>query len=604
MGEVNKYDIQLKAIIDKYQMTQKVAGDSTVIHNIIMELFKSRCSSKRTAIWGAGRSNSENSHAAVIINKYATYVQSLICVIDSCESFQGKEFMQLPIISPKDIKKHNIDIVIIASKSSSESIKEDLRNNAPDCEYLDIYEELRLRDIHVYHKFFDESSVYTELFSMKQKYLLAIDTNAKRDALKCLIGLYLSIKDFYYADKYIEEYVQGGYDEDSLIHKMQGEIHTLLVQIKEINARRKGDVTLFFIDSLRAIDVFEKKDDKLHFKMLKKYLKNAAVFTNAYATGPTTYESMMGIIAKHYSFEKNAYENNFIFDFDEFDLLPIADKNNMDIRFYISEGYRIIKATDQITFKKQIYMSDKLWSVATDMAVSARPTFNMIYFPCELHFPLICGEHRCMPHIKSFVDVGVDDMSSFIESQFEDCIRYVDNEFEYYKTFFSEDMLSVFFSDHSQVVYDKEEQKPFFTYYNNRDRSVHVTLFISSNRIETTEYPQLFSMIDFNPLLSGVIEDNQVILPERTIAKYQYYNIHNKKLRKYALEHNLEDYIEGINCFMSDQYIYAITGTGREEVYDINDIKSNIINTEQGQEFASMIKSNFDISFPEFLKIH
>ncbi|MDF2944223.1 MAG: hypothetical protein K0S01_3081 [Herbinix sp.] len=604
MENENRYDRRLKQIIEKYHMMQRPAGDSTMIHNILMELFKTRCSNKKTALWGAGRNNSENSHASVIVNKYATYVQSLICIIDSCEDFHGKEFMQLPIISPSQIQDNGIDIVIIASKYSASSIKEDLIKYAPKCEYLDIYEELKKRDIIVYHKFFDESSIYTQIYDAKQVYNNGEDQETKQNALKVLIGLYLCIKDFYYAEKYIKEYKYNNYDQSQNLIDMLDEIKLLLQEVKEVNSKRKEDITIYFIDSLRAMDVFEKNEGKLNFKMLKNYMENSAIFTNAYATGPTTYESMMGIIAKRNSFEKNAYENNFIFDYDEFDILKIAEEKSMDIRFYISEGYRVIRDNDKIKYKKQIYMTDKLWSVATDMAVADQPTFNFIYFPCELHFPLICGEHRNKPEIHGFVDVGVVDMSSFIEAQFDDCIHYVDNVLEYYRTFFSKEMLAVFFSDHSQVIYDKEEQKPFFTYYNNVDRSVHVTFFISSSRVEPKEYPELFSMIDFNILMSGVMKDRQVIIPDTKVVKYQYYNIHNKKLRQYAIERDLQNYIDGINCFMSDEYIYIITGTGREEVYDRKNRKQNIIATEKGRLFAEQIRTNYNIDFPDFLKIH
>ncbi len=604
MDNANKYDVQLNHIIDKYHMRQKVFADSLQIHNIIMELFKTRCANKKTALWGAGRNNSENSHAAVIINKYATYVQSLEFIIDSCEDFHGKSFMQLPIISPADINKYGIDIVIVASKSSAGSIKEDLKKHAPGCECLDIYEELRKRDIDIYYKFFEESSVYTDIFAVKQEFTKAVDLTAKQKAHKTLIGLYLLIRNFSYADQYIDLYANAGYEDSTEMLEMQKEIHFLLEEIQKVNSLRTEDVTIFFIDSLRAMDVFEKQKGELSYKMLKSYLENAAVFTNAFSTGPTTYESMMGIISKRYSFEKNAYENNFIFDYEEFDLLKVAEDKGMDVHFYISEGYKVIKDTANITYKKQLYMTDKLWSVATDMAVSENPTFNFIYFPCELHFPLICGDHTNKPEIKSFVDVGVADMSHFIEQQFEDCIRYVDRVFEAYRSFFSKEMLSVFFSDHSQVIYDKNEQKPFFTYYNNLDRSVHVTFFISSNKITAKEYSQFFSMIDFNSVVSGVLRDNEIKMPDREVIKYQYYNIHNKRLRQYAMDHDLQDYIEGINCFMTQEYLYVITGTGKEEVYDLEDRKRDLIETEIGKEFAERIRNNYDISFPDFLKIH
>ena len=109
-------------------------------------------------------------------------------------------------------------------------------------------------------------------------------------------------------------------------------------------------------------------------------------------------------------------------------------------------------------------------------------------------------------------------------------------------------------------------------------------------------------MINFNKILSEVLRiigDN----PETEIVRYQYYNI-IIKCCLYAIEHGYADYIDGINCFMSKDYIYIITGTGKEEVYNRKYIKTNIIDTDEGKSFAEFIKNRYEIIFPEFLRIH
>lgn len=598
----NVYENRLEEIIQKYQIKGSNVIDGVVIHNIIMDLFKSRCEGKRTALWGAGRSNSENSHAAVIINKYATYVQSLICIIDSCEEIQGTNFMTLPVISPTEINKNQIDNIIVASKRSAESIKKDIKKYAPQCEVIDIYDELEKKNIDIYYNFFEESSIYTAIFNERKMYEEASNDYEKDKHLKNLISKYLSIRDFYYAFYYIDEYIKKKFSRAIEFLCMKKEIEDLIVEVKRLNAKRSEDVNIYFIDSLRAMDVYSNINSQCVPNMFKSYHQNAIAFTNAYAAGPTTYESMISIITGKSSFEKNVYKNGFIFNYEEFDLLKLAEEKKMEIHFYVSDGYRIIKDDPRIQYTKQLYLTQKLWSVATDMAVSKMPTFNFVYFPCELHFPLICGWHTVKPHIKGFTDVGIEDMADFIEQQFRDCKEYVDKEFEFYKSFFSDDIITVFFSDHSQIVYDKEKQKPFFTYYNDVDRSVHVPFFVSSSKFKPQVIKTLVSMMDFNFIMENVIFRSKLKLPRREYVNYNYYNIHNKKLREYAIKKGYGDYIDGIQCVVSNDYIYALMKNGKEELFNRKNISENIYNEKV--KLAEYIKNNYTKEFPEFLDIN
>jgi hypothetical protein len=596
----NRYYLRMQDIVTRYGFDQQVISDSITIHNILMDIFKTRCQDKKTALWGAGRNNSENSHASVIIKKYTTYIQSLSYLIDSLPQLWGKEFMGYPIISPKDIEKAGIEIVIIASKVQGDSIKKGLKKYAPNCEYIDIYEELKSRGIVVYHKFYEESSVYTVIHSVRQELKNAKDTN-KPDLLKKLISLYMGIKDISYALEYAAEYVWQQYENWKSMEQFITEVKELVSDIKKVNADKKDDVVIYFIDSLRAMDVFEKQGDGYQPKLLANYLDKSVVFTNARSTGVTTYESMVSVIRQIHPYDSNVYDNNIMFEFEEFELLNIANSLNYEIRFYTSEGYPIIKPTSLIHFTPQVYMTEKLWTLACDMAESNRKTLNFVYFPYELHFPLICGYHTEEPQVSGFVDVGVEDTSKFVERQLGECLSYVDRQMEYYRTFFSDDILMALFSDHSQVVYDSKEQKPYFMYYNNIQRSVGITFFIKGHGLQQQWNENLVSLIDFNTMMKSILCEGALNIPNNEIVQYQYYKIHYKKLREIAMEQGLTDYIDGMNCYTSKEYIYIVTKTGVEEVYCVNDTKSNIIATVEGQDFRDMVKQNYEISFPDFL---
>lgn len=597
----NIYEIKLENLIKEYDLLYMENNDSTEIHNIIMELFKTRCHGKKVALWGAGRKNTETSHAAIIIKKYTTYIQGLDCLIDSLPELWGDEFMGYPIISPDEIENRKIDIVIIASKVQADSIIKGLLQRNPYCEYIDIYKELDQRGIKIYHKFFEESNVYTNLYQMRVEYENETDESAKEIRLKNIIKAYLSIQDFYYSEYFGREYIKEKYSGYENLIEFYQKLNSLIVDIKQKNNEKKDDVVVFFIDSLRAMDVFH-RDANGNYKadMLEKYIDNGVVFTKAKSTGVTTYESMVSVIKKKYPYELNVYENNIMANFDEFELLPIVKNMDYDINFYVTEGYQIINNCPEINFVKQVYLSSKLWKLTTDMACNNKKTFNFIYVPYELHFPLICGYHAQEPQVSGFVDVGILDTKNFVPRQLEECKTYVDRQFSYYENWFSREILITMFSDHSQVVFDEQEQKPYFMYYNNPDRCVNVTFLIRGFGVRQQWNEDLVSLYDFTDIMKGLIQQKKLVVPERNIAIYQYYKIHYKKLREYAKEYGVADNIDGMQCFISKKYLYMVTPSGREEVYKIGS-KEDIIKTEEGKMFIKEVYEHCNVKFPEFI---
>ena len=356
------------------------------------------------------------------------------------------------------------------------------------------------------------------------------------------------------------------------------------------------------IDSLRAIDVFEEQNDKVTFKMFEQYGKDAITFSKAYSIGPTTYESMMCIVKQKLSFEEDVYDNSkFMFSFDDFALLKKMREKGKKIIFYVAKDYYIMEESDKLTRKEHLHMSEKLWNVSCDIAESDEPVFGFLYYPWELHYPLLCGFQRNEPQIHHFSDVGIDDMSDFIVDQFQDCKDYVDKQFAYYRDFFGEDTTNVFLGDHSQPVYCKEHiNYPFFMYYNDPDRVSHVAFFASGKKIPHGVYNDVVSMIDFNPIMEHILIDNDLKFPQRKVAQYQYYNIQNKKLRELAKEYDFWDYTEGMQCFLSDKFLYAVTATGKEEVYTLKGKSWIEAEGKEAAEYVEYVKEHFDITFPDF----
>ncbi len=82
------------------------------------------------------------------------------------------------------------------------------------------------------------------------------------------------------------------------------------------------------------------------------------------------------------------------------------------IVFYVAKDYYINGAVGQAGTQGTLHMCEKLWNVACDIMQKAdRVCLLSIYYPWELHFPLLCGYMHNPPVIKLiFSDVGVERM--------------------------------------------------------------------------------------------------------------------------------------------------------------------------------------------------
>ncbi|MCM1237388.1 MAG: hypothetical protein NC489_45565 [Ruminococcus flavefaciens] len=594
------YDEKLNSIIKKYGYETAEMVNSTQIHSAVIDIFTKRCVNKTIAIWGVGKKNTVNSHAAVIISKYILNLQGLKYLVDASADIQGTNFMGFPVIAPNQLGETDVDIVIVGSRASAVSIIESIKEAAPGCEYLDIYEELRNRGIVIDYNFFSEQNMYTNLYQLREEYEKA-EVQEKPELLRKIIGAYFSIRDFAYADKYAGIYIGEQYEGYEKLVELLGEVKELQGEVLEINSKKRGSVLVHLIDSLRAVDVYGNKGEATEFKMFQRYQENALRFTNAYSTGPTTYESVMGVVKQKLSFDEDVYDNNFMFSFDEFPLLEMMKRAGKKILFYVAKDYYIMEDSEEIVRKEHLHMTEKLWNVACDMAESSREIFAFLYYPWELHFPLLCGYLRNTPQIKHFSDVGVDDMSDFIERQFEDCKEYVDLQFDYYRELLGVHTTNVFFGDHSQPVYNAEHKDyPYYMYYNDPDRVSHVAFFISGDGYGCMDYKKMVSMIDFNKIIEQVVCNKSMEIPDREVVRYQYYNIQNKKLREVAAKKGFWDYTEGIQCFLSEKYLYVITATGKEEIYIKSENGYRSTGCVEGKQFAEQMKRVYDVSFPDF----
>lgn len=588
------YDAKLDSLIKQYGIdTVDMEKLNDNLDLAVKGILTETCAGKKCALWGAGRMNTSSSHAAILIGKYATYLKKLVCVIDSDKELQGKEFLGFPIIAPEDIHKFDIDIIIIASKNSGNSIVKNLYRVLPNSNYVDIYEELRKKGLEVYNNFFDERSIYTQLYDLQTQ---IEHNNNIQNAIKEIISLYLAIRDFYYSFYYIDWYVKEEYDDWEKYKELKLEIISLLNDIKEVNSIKTEDISLFYVDALRAMDILDTKTKEAN--ILKEYIANSQVYMNMYSTGTTTYESMVSAILGRYPLECDVYSNNYLRAFEENELLMHVYKKGFKINWMVSDCYRLMEEDARLNLDIQIYMTMKLWRLTCSLAESEEKTFNFIYFPYEIHCPMLCGYHSVKPVIRGFSNLGIEYYPESIMEQYKDCINYMDKQFGFYYSLLGANTTKVIFSDHSQVVYDADNNgKTYNMYYKYKSLTSHVPFIVSNESLQFSLIHDYFSLVNFNKIIISIVEGTDFSGLATEIIRYQYYPIHSAKIRLHAKEHNFHDYIDGIDVFLSKNYIYVKTGTGKEEVYRSNDLKNNIIDSNEGIDFVNLVKSKYKVAF-------
>ena len=554
------------------------------------------CAGKKCALWGAGRMNTTSSHTAILIGKYATYLQNLVCVIDSDPDFQGKTFLGYPIIAPEQIKDQNVDIIIISSKNSGNSIIESLIKVSPESNYVDIYAELRKKGLEVYNNFFDERSIYTQIFDLQEGLRTAVKEEEKAGILRTLVSFYYGIRDFHYAYFYLDIYVKKRYEDYGKYIILKRDTDELLDEIRSINAGKTQDVSMFYIDALREMDVMDSLTGES--RVLHRYIDCADIYTNVYSTGATTYESMVSAILGKYPLECKVYSQNFLRGVDEFTALKQIHEMGYKINWMVSDAYRLIEEDERLNLDIQIYMSKKLWNLACNLAESVDKSFNFLYFPYEIHCPMLCGFHKERPVIRGFSNMGIEHFPESIAEQYRECIDYMDKQFDFYYELLGPGTTKVIFSDHSQVVYQKDNgTKTYNMYYKDKELCTHIPLIVSREGKDFTAHDGLLSLVDFNQMILSFVRDTRLTRLTKEIVRYQYYPIHSAKIRLHAQQCGYSDYIDGMDIFISKELIYIKTGTGKEEVFRHEELEKNLVDNEEGRAFINKVKKDYIAAF-------
>lgn len=561
-------DMEFSKIIHKYLAVEYKENKRDLIYGKVYKILQSKCLKKNIAMWGVGDvNNPEETYVSKFLNVFADSLQNTKCLVDMRRELEGKELLGLPIVLPDKMFKYNVDVILVTSYRSRKYIVKEIKARYPNIPYLDIYEELEKMGFYVDVDIFVEDDKYIDLYYQKENYLNATNINDQEEEFQKLLIMYANIKDIYYICKCINECEISDYSFISKMNKLREELIQLMEKTRETIVHRK-DVVVWFQDGFRNIDWYD--SEKKEFRVLKNISDKSICMVNSYSTAPTTYESVYSIITGNLPFEGKVYDTKFSFNIEQFAFLQRALEKDYYIKYYTDEAFDFLNSNRRLGTYHKKYMPEIIWEILKQMCIDDKnTTLHFAYAMKELHVPFLCGWFSQKPIRTFFSKMGLEgekDNWHDVKAQFEDCLKYFDEELENFFSMLGKDTVIVLFSDHAHVVYDEYESKPFYLYYDNLEKSVKNVFMIYKKTWEHKIYDKLVSMIDFNDIAMEIFSHKIFELPYRKNIKYQYYPIQNIAIRQNAKYFSGQDYINGIECCYDGNEIEVKTPSKKEYI--------------------------------------
>lgn len=584
---------ELEAIIKKYRFS--INSINTDVEKTIKDIWDRISADRNIAIWGAGDHTNE---LMKLINHGS---KNLVCVFDKgVQESDKKHFGDYPIYNPTKLTSLNIDVIFISSFAYKEEIKKEATSIKPECECIDIYEVLIQKGIILNTPFYYDHSDYMEIFNERNLYENSVVHEVKEKHLHKLICKYLQIRDFKYALFFIEEYIKKGYSRKSDFIAFRKELEELFIKVKkELSNRKHKDIVWFLIDSLRHKDI----EDAMPFT--KKILRQSIYFKNAFSTNLFTYMSVFSMLTQKLPIDEELYKKDVI-SAKESEFLTFLINNDYKIKSYVlgKELFEVHDKIDQVKTKRRIaenkkdtndlgvFVSTLLWRSLCDLLQNKdEAIFSLLHIVGEVHKPHICGYHEKKPVIHNGVEQYCyqkpEQSEEDFKTQFYDCIKYVDNQLNFYMDFYPSNTVKIISGDHGQAVDNifKDTNNLFLT-LGCSDERIHIPFIINMPDGKVQCYDDVFNMKYGGKVLTELLSGQEIKI-EENFAEFQFEAYFNKALAKKLREVGAAKYINGFKGIRTCNYKYVVYNEHGAELYKLPDETTNIISE---MTYANVLK--------------
>ncbi len=584
-------DVKIQKLVDKYRLNCLNKNFSLI--SIITEIIDKIDCKSRIGIWGAGE------HTEQLLNTYNFSKKNVICIIDNDCSLYNKKKHGYLVVEPQKASECKLDVIIVSSFASKMQIVEEKEILLPECKHIDFYSELEKKGVELTGPFYSNCYNYIKLYKIKEEYIREKNILLKQKYLWELICEYLEIRDFCFALKFIDKYIEEKYEKYEKLREFKKELYLLFEDIKSrMKLRETNDISMFLLDALRAKDVY---GNKIKIPYLSDILNKSVVFTKAISSSAFTYESLSSMFTGKNVLDDGLYKSKLI-KFDDCEFFTKAYNRGYNINLLISDSWRNIEDQRLNSKKNYEYASKLCWDLICMLCKDIdKPMISNLHFLNETHPPHICGYHKMKPHVHLAEYSGDLDFNNisytqvdFI-NQYEESLKYIDKQLQFFLELLPENMIKIIYSDHGQsiekAVTSTKEIGP-----NWREERTNVVFMINSCKFESAKYDKLFSMKNFSKLLINLI-DEKLEIPECQYAEIQLGAIYNKKIIDRFIECDYNEWIMAFKAIRTENTKYVLTSNNEEKYYILPDERKNYIDDSRYQKDIMNIKKHIKNEF-------
>lgn len=496
-------------------------------------------------------------HDAVIMKSFVEQPDSISCVsVHDKESVEdlarNSEFVMFASYSASSEEREYLDQITYAKDKHICYLYDFLKDNGVLCE-SEFYDVLEGERVHQYgemtDKFYD-TRYYGAIYRDKREYLSA--QGLKRGTcLKKLIFDYLYIRDFIYAEKYMEEYIGAEYPEFKKMSIFLTEVKKLLDTIRKITQEKKDHIFWFWLDALG----YGETSGMPFFNSLK-----GMVFENAFTVTPTTSLTMKAIFLRKRFYEECAYTIDYI----EEDKSPL-------MQYLLQEGYEFKYLGHVERFEEKLYIKHVgrfipttmlNWYLLCDICSAQCKKCYMIHNMAETHQPfesgLLEGEYYNIDSV--LIDAKYREER---KSQWELAKRYLDEQLSFLSNFLNPGSRRIYMSDHTSSMMPLTEVIKI-------GAGAHTNLIVMGEGIQVRCIKEYFSYMNFDKLIQYIVglrkERLDDVLKDYVIVECpEKYSFGYVKPLINQQEVSLESF--GWIRYITNQDIYVVYSVGEERYF-------------------------------------
>jgi len=557
---------------------------------LIVELFESFPENKKVAIRGIG---GHTKRVMEILEEH--HLKNKISyLVDQKEDIPSNLY-GIEVLSVEEAEKRDIDVYVISSFIHEWAMMTELRRKNDGVVIIGLYSYFRRKQVALSKEFYfiRPHIEYVTLFFCHEALDGACSLEEEENLIKELIFLYLEIRDFVGAFKWMDTYVKKGFNEVQKYYLAKKEIEELLIQIEEcLKEDNKKDIVVNWLDNVPNRD-FSKMN------WLYEHCKQGLIFDYAFSPHATTRSAMMNLFkaslpqegkSRAFHKEKVTVKNS--------PLLECLEKQDYKFKF-IANRYtykELFEEQDIIKFDYSFFDSGSnaegcstqlQWYALAERLKNNTAGLYFIHNVSETHWSYMCP-----------TSLGTLESGTMREQETYKLLatsrEYLDEQLKFYSRFYGSNAYEIYLSDHGYsgpVCTPERHQIIFSVVGNTPDKGREERIFSLHDFVKVVQYIMNPIAENYNKIFRdeiilhrldcyGTWWINKVLSAVKSCIEEKRYS--DIRLQTGGLQHCVA---------VTKQFMYSKPSLWREEaLYVLPDTSTNCLGEEAFSEIEDRLR--------------